>query len=168
MSILTGMMLIDKTKDNACKTAEANAIRAKTGSSADINYDYENNKGFADAIASIPSGGGLTVSGVKTIVQNSRSSGSATIMRVTYNNYSSGTSGLGCISNSVANGSTNANSHTALFNGTYIVIHVSYALNNITYNGQTVTFTKYGSSAQWDIHITLPTNYDDSIPFVFS
>lgn len=162
------MMLIDQTKDTACKTAEADVIRAKTGGSTNINYDYENNKGFADAIAAIPSGGGLTVSEVKTIVQNSRSSGSATIVRVTYNNYSSGTSGIGCISNSVANGSTNTNNHTALFDGTYIVIHVGYALNNITYNGQTATFTKYGSSAQWDVHITLPANYDDSIPFVFS
>lgn len=160
------MMLIDQTKDTACKTAEADAIRAKTGGSANINYDYENNKGFADSIAAIPSG--LTVSGIKTIVQNSRSSGSATIVRVTYNNYSSGTSGLGCISNSVANGSSNTNNHTALFDGTYIVIHVAYAINNITYNGQTATFTKYGSSAQWDVHITIPANYDDSIPFVFS
>lgn len=163
------MMLIDQTKDTACKTAEANAIRAKTGSSVDINYDYENNKGFADAISAIPTGGsGVTIGEIKTIVQNSRSSGSATIMRVTYNAYSSGTSGLGCISNSVANGSTNTNNHTALFDNTYVVFHVAYAVNNITYNGSTATFTKYGSSAQWDIHVTIPTNYDDTIPFIFS
>ena len=52
------MMLIDQTKDSACKTAEADAIRAKTGGSAQIVYDWENNKGFADAISAIPSGGG--------------------------------------------------------------------------------------------------------------
>ena len=49
--------LIDSTKLDACCTAEANAIRAKSGGSAQIAYDYANNKGFADAIAAIPSGG---------------------------------------------------------------------------------------------------------------
>ena len=51
-------MLVDSTKLNACLDAEADAIRAKTGGSADIPFDYANNKGFADAIAAIPSGGG--------------------------------------------------------------------------------------------------------------
>ena len=39
------MMLIDQTKDTTCKVAEADVIRAKTGGSTNINYDYENNKG---------------------------------------------------------------------------------------------------------------------------
>ena len=52
------MMLIDQTKDSACKTAEADAIRAKTGGSAQIVYDWDNSKGFADAIDAIPTGGG--------------------------------------------------------------------------------------------------------------
>lgn len=46
-------MLVDSTKLDACMTAEANAIRAKTGGSTPIPYDYANNKGFADAIAAI-------------------------------------------------------------------------------------------------------------------
>lgn len=68
------MMLIDQTKDTACKTAEADAIRAKTGGSTDINYDYENNKGFADAIAAIPSGGGggSLQSGTFTLATNGK------------------------------------------------------------------------------------------------
>lgn len=49
--------LVDATKLNACCTAEANAIRAKTGSSAQIAYDWANSKGFADAIAAISGGG---------------------------------------------------------------------------------------------------------------
>ena len=49
---------VDSAKLNACLDAEADAIRAKTGGSADIPFDYANNKGFADAIAAIPSGGG--------------------------------------------------------------------------------------------------------------
>ena len=50
-------MLVDSTKLDACLDAEADAIRAKTGDSNDIPFDYANNKGFADAIAAIPSGG---------------------------------------------------------------------------------------------------------------
>ena len=49
--------LIDSTKLDACCTAEANAIRAKTGGSSQLAYDWANDKGFADAIAAIPSGG---------------------------------------------------------------------------------------------------------------
>lgn len=48
--------LIDSTQLDACCTAEANAIRAKTGGSALITYDWANSKGFADAIAAIPTG----------------------------------------------------------------------------------------------------------------
>lgn len=51
-------MLVNSTKLDACLSAEADAIRAKTGGSSPIPYDYANNKGFADAIAAIPSGGG--------------------------------------------------------------------------------------------------------------
>lgn len=51
--------LVDSTKLDACLDAEADAIRAKTGDSNDISFDFANNKGFADAIAAIPSGGGL-------------------------------------------------------------------------------------------------------------
>lgn len=50
--------LVDSTQLDACCTAEANAIRAKTGSSAQIAYDWANSKGFADAIAAISGGGG--------------------------------------------------------------------------------------------------------------
>lgn len=50
--------LVDASKLDACCTAEANAIRAKTGSSAQIAYDWSNSKGFADAIDAIPTGGG--------------------------------------------------------------------------------------------------------------
>lgn len=46
-------MLIDGAKLVACNTAEADAIRAKTGGTDLIPYDYANNKGFADAIAEI-------------------------------------------------------------------------------------------------------------------
>lgn len=54
-------MLIDSAKFAACNTAEADAIRAKTGGSSPIPYDYENNKGFADAIAAISGSGGNLV-----------------------------------------------------------------------------------------------------------
>lgn len=50
--------LVDSTQLDACCTAEANAIRAKTGGSSQIAFDWANSKGFADAIAAIPTGGG--------------------------------------------------------------------------------------------------------------
>lgn len=53
-------MLVDGAKLDACLDAEADAIRAKTGGSTDIAFDYANNKGFADAIAAIETGGGVT------------------------------------------------------------------------------------------------------------
>jgi len=53
-------MLVDSTKLDACLDAEADAIRAKTGGTDPIPYDYANNKGFADAIAAIPSGTTIT------------------------------------------------------------------------------------------------------------
>lgn len=50
--------LVDSVQLDACLTAEANAIRAKTGGSANLTFDFANSKGFADEIAAIPSGGG--------------------------------------------------------------------------------------------------------------
>lgn len=64
-------MLIDDVKLTACLDAEADAIRAKTGDSTEIPFDYANNKGFADAIAAISGGGGrqkvLLASGTYTL-----------------------------------------------------------------------------------------------------
>ena len=62
-------MLVDSTKLDACLDAEADAIRAKTGGSADIPFDFANNKGFADAIAAIPTGGGVATAEI-TLVQD--------------------------------------------------------------------------------------------------
>ena len=50
--------LVDSSKLDACCLAEANAIRAKTGDSSSLTYDWANSKGFADAIAAISGGGG--------------------------------------------------------------------------------------------------------------
>lgn len=56
--------LINATKETACRTAEAEAIRAKTGGTAPLTYDFNNDKGFADAIAAIPSGGTEITDGI--------------------------------------------------------------------------------------------------------
>ncbi len=50
-------MLVDSGKLDACCAAEAAAIIAKGGGTAPLAYDFANNKGFADAIEAIPSGG---------------------------------------------------------------------------------------------------------------
>lgn len=49
--------IINATKEEACRTAEAEAIRAKTGETESLSYDFANGKGFADAIAAISGGG---------------------------------------------------------------------------------------------------------------
>lgn len=58
--------LVDSGKLDACCEAEAAAIIAKGGGTAPLAYDFANNKGFADAIAAIPSGGGIE-SGVEVV-----------------------------------------------------------------------------------------------------
>lgn len=64
-------MLVNSTKLDACLDAEADAIRAKTGGSTDLTFDFANNKGFADAIAAIPSGGGVeSVEGTFTLAND--------------------------------------------------------------------------------------------------
>lgn len=49
---------VDSTLLNASCTYEANKIRSKLGSAAQINYDLANGKGFGDAIEAIQTGGG--------------------------------------------------------------------------------------------------------------
>lgn len=48
---------VDETKLNAALTASADAIREKTGDTAQINFDMENETGFESAIEEIESGG---------------------------------------------------------------------------------------------------------------
>lgn len=50
---------VDETKLNAALTASADAIREKTGDTAQINFDMENETGFESAIEEIESGGGI-------------------------------------------------------------------------------------------------------------
>lgn len=51
-----GAVITDKAKLNAGMAATANAIRAKTGDSAPIPWDYENGTGFKAAVEAIPTG----------------------------------------------------------------------------------------------------------------
>lgn len=66
-------MVVDSTKLDACLNAEADAIRNKTGGSADLPFDFANNKGFADSITAIQTG--TTPTGTKqiSIAQNGTS-----------------------------------------------------------------------------------------------
>lgn len=56
--------LVDSGKLDACCAAEAAAIIAKGGGTAPLAYDFANNKGFTDAINSIPSGGAEITDGI--------------------------------------------------------------------------------------------------------
>lgn len=61
--------LINVTKEEACRAAEAEAIRAKTGGTTPLAYDFENDKGFAEEIANIPQTG-IIPSGSFEITEN--------------------------------------------------------------------------------------------------
>ena len=50
---MANFKIINADKLDAAMTATANAIRAKTGSEAEIEWDYENDTGFASAVAAI-------------------------------------------------------------------------------------------------------------------
>lgn len=51
--------LVDSTKLDAALEATADAIREKTGDTDDIAFDLATETGFAEAVASIPSGGSI-------------------------------------------------------------------------------------------------------------
>lgn len=65
--------LVDSTLLDAACTYEAEKIREKLGSSAQIAYDLANGKGFGDAIAAIPSGGDPNAE-LRKLVDNSLTS----------------------------------------------------------------------------------------------
>ena len=62
--------VIDKTIEEACRKAEADVIRAKTGGTDPLGYDFANGKGFADKIAAIPSGGAEITDGIVVKARN--------------------------------------------------------------------------------------------------
>ena len=158
--------LVDSTQLDADLTSVANAIRTKGGTSASLAFPA----GFVSAIDVIPTGGGgVTISSTTFRITNSRASGAMNCVRVSYNAYGGGTSGLGCFSDApTSNGTTSANKNAAVFDSSYIVMHTSYNPNSISYNGSPVAYISAGSGSQWDIHITLPAGFDNSFPFVFT
>ena len=152
--------LVDASKLDACCTAEANAIRAKTGSSSEIAYDWANNKGFADAIAAIPTGGGgITISPLNynVSIQNGRT-GTINITRVLYDS----TVLLSALGGNITTGSTSTYSDFAT-DGTHIWFRATPG-TNISYNGSSATFDKSGTYFQ----VTIPAGFDGTSPFIIT
>ena len=152
--------IVNATKLDACCTAEANAIRAKTGSSAQIAFDWSNSKGFADAIAAIPTGGGgITISPMdySVSIQNGIT-GTVNITRVLYNS----TTLLSAVAGNVNAGSTGTYSDFAT-DGTHIWFRATPG-TDISYNGNPATFDKSSTYFQ----VTIPSGFDGTIPFVIT
>lgn len=61
--------LVDSTQLDASLTYEAGKLRAKLGSSAQLDFDLANGKGFGDYIDAIPSGGGTLHSDLPSYVK---------------------------------------------------------------------------------------------------
>ena len=152
--------LVDASKLDTCCTAEANAIRAKTGSSAQIAYDWANSKGFADAIAAIPTGGGgITISLMpyNVSIENDRS-GTVNLVRVLYDS----TVLLSAMGGNIGAGSTSTFNDFAT-DGTHIWFRVSPG-TDISYNGSPATLDKSGQYFQ----VTIPAGFDGTIPFIIT
>ena len=146
--------LVDSSKLDACCTAEANAIRAKTGSSAQIAYDWANSKGFADAIAAISGGGSADT--VTASVTPGADSGTITI---TAGSFVLGTKYLVLITSDVTGPDTTneylvnvahikAVQTFAIANNTYYRYCASYKANDSNKTGYTskaVTVTQSGT-----------------------
>lgn len=150
--------LVDASKLDACCTAEANAIRSKTGSSAQIAYDWANSKGFADAIAAIPTGGGgITISllNYNVSIQNGRT-GTINTTRVIYNS----TVVLSALGVNIPAGSTST-FHDFATDGTHIWFRAAPG-TTISYNGNPATFDKSDQFFQ----VTIPAGFDGTIPFI--
>lgn len=158
--------LVDSTQLDADLTAVADAIRTKGGTSAQLAFPAE----FVSAITAIPAGGGvgITVRSGTVKLQNNRGS-QFVCVRIKYDAYSNNSSGFGAYNSNVSNGSTLNEARWAIFSdtdGDYIVFHSNTSTWNFTYNDEPVAYVSYGSGGQWDIHVYLPTGFDDSIPIV--
>lgn len=151
--------LVDASKLDACCTAEANAIRAKTGSSAQLAYDWSNSKGFADAIAAISGGGGVTISlmSYNVSIQNGRT-GTVNLTRVLYDS----TVLLSAVGGNITAGSTSTYNDFAT-DGTHIWFRATPG-TTISYNGNPATFDKSGQYFQ----VTIPAGFDGTIPFIIT
>lgn len=92
------------------------------------------------------------------------------------NSKSSGTISIGCVSydgttmlapagsgNALAGGGTRTVTDV-LTDGTHFWISTGGTVNGLTYNNASVSYKK--SNGYWQI--TLPTNFDNTVPFVFS
>lgn len=95
------------------------------------------------------------------IFKNSKSSGTISIGCVSYN----GTTMLA--PNSGGNATLGGGTRTltnVLTDGTHFWISTSGTVNGLTYNNASVSYKR--SSGQWQI--TLPPDFDNTVPFVFS
>lgn len=95
------------------------------------------------------------------IFKNSKSSGTVSVSCVTYNSTTKLAPAQG--GNATAGGGTITRTNV-LTDGTHFWIGTSGTVNGLTYNNASVSYKR--SSGSWQI--TLPANFDNTIPFVFS
>lgn len=124
---------------------------------------------YADYVSAISGGGGGGISVSKTTVRiKNATSPSRAVIRITLTD----SFGLGAFSQSHASGVSRTYTDMAIFNdGTnnpYFVFHTGYNPASITYNDVAVPYTTSGSGSQWDVHVELPTGFDNSYEFVLN
>lgn len=120
----------------------------------------------AQITVNVPSSG-TVITYTQAMLQNSRASGIMTCIRITY--WTTTTFGLACYSDgTINNGVTTGLKNFALFDGRDIIFHTSYNPVSVTYDNENLPYITAGSGAQWDVRITLPVNFDNTIPLVFT
>lgn len=144
------------------KVVSGGELVAQTSATYTENDTYDTTT--IDSVTVNVSGSTPTYENVSITIKNSRSSGNIAVTGPTY------LSGKNIIT-SFLNTSITVNStatRSCLKQNGKIGLHVAYNPSGITYNGDPVTFEKTGSGAQWDVIITIPDDFDNTIPLVFT
>lgn len=144
--------------DSADLTSVANAIRTKGGTSAQLAFPAD----FVSAIGAIETGGG-TPDNIRVILKNERASGSIIF---TYPQYNATVGAVVTSSSTVAVGNK-ANPNVYDLNGV-IGFNINYAVSQILYDGTELPFSITGSGSNRKLSVTLPSNFDETIPLEFS
>lgn len=145
--------LVDSTQLDSDLTSVANAIRAKTGGSADLLFPSQ----FVQAVNSIP------IFNQNITIKLKNSLGASLSIR--YAVYSSANIITG-VNATLANAAEN--NYLLLAQNGKIGLNINLAVTSVTYNSENLSFTQTGSGTTRPISITLPENYSNTIPIILS
>ena len=161
MSIASEITRLQTAKADIKAAIEGKGVTVPSAATLD---DYAD---LVEAIQTGGGGGGISVSKTTVRIKNATSP-SRGVIRITLTD----SFGLGAFSQSHASGVSRTYTDMAIFddgtNNPYFVFHTGYNPESITYNDTVVPYTTSGSGSQWDVHVELPTGFDNSYEFVLN